>query len=119
MSSDLRVALRIQAEAGNSRREVNSLERDLRQAGKQGAKALADESNKAGAALNRTAQAGTASYKIIRQVMRESATQGSAVFRQDLQLTQAEFKKLESPAARLPETPSRSCRRRTAMASRR
>lgn len=94
MSSDLRVALRIQAEAGNSRREVNSLERDLRQAGKQGAKALADESNKAGAALNRTAQAGTASYKIIRQVMRESATQGSAVFRQDLQLTQAEFKKL-------------------------
>ncbi|WP_160286826.1 phage tail tape measure protein [Pseudomonas knackmussii] len=94
MSSDLRVALRIQTDSGNSRREVNALERDLRQAGKQGAKALADETNKAGAALNRTAQAGTASYKIIRQVMRDSATQGSAVFRQDLQLTQAEFKKL-------------------------
>ena len=40
MSSDLRVALRIQANSGNSRREVQALERDLRKAGKDGAKAL-------------------------------------------------------------------------------
>lgn len=94
MSSDLRVALRIQANAGNSRREIQSLERDLRKAGKEGAKALADEAGKAGSALNRTAQSGAASYRIVRQVMRDAATQGSGVLRQDLQKTQAELKQL-------------------------
>lgn len=94
MSSDLRVALRIQANAGNSRREIQSLERDLRKAGKEGAKALADEAGKAGSALSRTAQSGAASYRIVRQVMRDAATQGSGVLRQDLQKTQAELKQL-------------------------
>lgn len=44
MSSDLRVALRFQAHAGNSRREIEQINRDLRKAGKEGAKSLADES---------------------------------------------------------------------------
>lgn len=94
MSSDLRVALRIQANAGNSRREIQSLERDLRKAGKEGAKALADEAGKAGAVINKTAQAGAGSYRIMRQVMRDAATQGSGVLRQDIVKTQAELKQL-------------------------
>lgn len=94
MSSDLRVALRIQANSGNSRREVQALERDLRKAGKDGAKALGDEAGKAGVALTRTAQTGAASYRIVRQVMRDAASQGAGVFRQDVMKTQAELKQL-------------------------
>jgi len=94
MSSDLRVALRIQANAGNSRREIQALERDLRKAGKDGAKALADDSAKATGALTKTGQAGAASYKIIRQAMRDTATQGSAVFRQGVIQSQGELKQL-------------------------
>jgi hypothetical protein len=92
--SDLRVALRFQAHAGNTRREVQQLERDLRQAGKNGAKALSDEANKAGAVVNKTGREGAASYRIIRQVMREAATQGAGVLRQDVIKTQAELKQL-------------------------
>lgn len=94
MSSDLRVALRIQANAGNSRREIQALERDLRKAGKDGAKALADDSAKATDALAKTGRAGAASYKIIRQAMRDTATQGSAVFRQGVIQSQGELKQL-------------------------
>ncbi|WP_347505637.1 phage tail tape measure protein [Pseudomonas anguilliseptica] len=94
MSSDLRVALRIQANSGNSRREVQALERDLRKAGKDGAKALGDEAGKAGVARTRTAQTGAASYRIVRQVMRDAASQGAGVFRQDVMKTQAELKQL-------------------------
>lgn len=92
--SDLRVALRFQAHAGNTRREVQQLERDLRQAGKNGAKALSDEANKAGAVVNKTGREGAASYRIIRQVMREAATQGAGVLRQDVIKTQGELKQL-------------------------
>jgi hypothetical protein len=94
MSSDLRVALRIQANAGNSRREIQALERDLRKAGKDGAKALADDSNKATGALSKTGQVGAASYKIIRQAMRDTSTQGSNVFRQGVIQTQADLKQM-------------------------
>ncbi|VXC71813.1 Phage-related minor tail protein (modular protein) [Pseudomonas sp. 8Z] len=92
--SDLRVALRFQAHAGNTRREVQQLERDLRQAGKNGAKALSDEANKAGAVVNKAGREGAASYRIIRQAMREAATQGAGVLRQDVIKTQAELKQL-------------------------
>lgn len=92
MSSDLRVALRIQANSGSSRREVQAIERDLRNAGKNGAKALADESAKAGDALAKTGQSGAASYKIIRQAMREAATQGTNVFRQGVLQTKSDLK---------------------------
>lgn len=98
MSSDLRVALRINATSGNSRREIQAIERDLRQAGKNGAKALADESGKAGTALNKTGKEGAASFKIIRQAMREAATQGSNVFRQGVIQTQGELKQLGQAA---------------------
>lgn len=94
MSSDLRVALRIQATSGNSRREIQAIERDLRKAGKDGAKALADESGKATNAISKTGQAGAASYKIIRQAMREATTQGSGVFRQGVQQTTSDLKQL-------------------------
>lgn len=94
MSSDLRVALRINASSGNSRREVQALERDLRNAGKNGAKALADESGKAGTAITKVGKDGAASYKIIRQAMRDAATQGSNVFRQGVIQTQGELKQL-------------------------
>ncbi|QLJ12741.1 phage tail tape measure protein [Pseudomonas putida] len=94
MSSDLRVALRINATSGNSRREIQGIERDLRQAGKNGAKALADESGKAGTALNKAGKEGAASFKIIRQAMRDAATQGSNVFRHGVIQTQGELKQL-------------------------
>lgn len=94
MSSDLRVALRIQATSGNSRREIQAIERDLRKAGKDGAKALADESGKATNAITKTGQAGAASYKIIRQAMREATTQGSGVFRQGVLQTTSDLKQL-------------------------
>lgn len=94
MSSDLRVALRIEASSGNSRREVQALERDLRKAGKDGAKALADDSNKASGALSKTGQVGAASYKIIRQAMRDTSAQGSNVFRQGVIQTQADLKEM-------------------------
>lgn len=98
MSSDLRVALRINATSGNSRREIQAIERDLRQAGKNGAKALADESGKAGTALNRAGKEGAASFKIIRQAMRDAATQGSNVFRHGVIQTQGELKQLGQAA---------------------
>ena len=94
MSSDLRVALRFQANAGNARREIQAINQDLRKAGKEGAKALADEASKAGAAVSKTGREGAASYRIIRQVMRDAATQGAGVFRQDVIKTQAELKQL-------------------------
>jgi hypothetical protein len=94
MSSDLRVALRFQASSGNSRREIQALERDLRKAGKDGAKALADESTKATGAISKTGQAGAVSYRIIRQAMRDASTQGSGVFRQGVQRTTADLKQL-------------------------
>ncbi len=37
MSNDLRVALRIQAQSGTTRREIQAIERDLRKAGREGA----------------------------------------------------------------------------------
>ncbi|ASN72835.1 hypothetical protein 3F2_6 [uncultured Caudovirales phage] len=98
MSSDLRVALRINATSGNSRREIQAIERDLRQAGKNGAKALADESGKAGTALNKTGKEGAASFKIIRQAMRDAAAQGSNVFRHGVIQTQGELKQLGQAA---------------------
>ncbi len=94
MSSDLRVALRINATSGNSRREIQGIERDLRQAGKNGAKALADESGKAGTALNKAGKEGAASFKIVRQAMRDAAAQGSNVFRHGVIQTQGELKQL-------------------------
>ncbi|OIN43333.1 phage tail tape measure protein [Pseudomonas costantinii] len=76
MSSDLRVALRFQAHAGNSRREIAQLTGDLRKAGKDGAKSLADESWKASSAVTKVGQAGASSYKTIRSAMRETAKAG-------------------------------------------
>jgi len=91
MSSDLRVALRIQAHSGNSRREIEQLNRDLRKAGKEGAKSLADESWKAGAAISKVGQAGAASYQVIRNSMRETAKAGSQT-RLEINKTKDELK---------------------------
>ncbi|MCR4537318.1 phage tail tape measure protein [Pseudomonas sp. 18.1.10] len=76
MSSDLRVALRFEAHAGNSRREIAQLTGDLRKAGKDGAKSLADESWKASSAISKVGQVGANSYKTIRGAMRETAKAG-------------------------------------------
>ncbi|WP_448093547.1 phage tail tape measure protein [Pseudomonas lini] len=97
MSSDLRVALRIQAHSGNSRREIEQINRDLRKAGKEGAKSLADESWKAGTAITKVGQAGAASYKTIRNAMRETAKAGSDA-RIEVTKTSAELKAMANAA---------------------
>ncbi|MFJ3469049.1 phage tail tape measure protein [Pseudomonas sp. NPDC090201] len=91
--SDLRVALRIQANSGNSRREVQAIEQSLKKTARDGAKALGDEANRTGAALSRSAQTGAASYKIVRQAMRD-ATQGQGVFRQGVLQSTGELKSM-------------------------
>ncbi|SDZ39045.1 phage tail tape measure protein [Pseudomonas salomonii] len=97
MSSDLRVALRIQAHAGNSRREIEQVNRDLRKAGKEGAKSLADESWKASSAISKVGQVGANSYKTIRSAMRETAKAGSGT-RIEVSKTSAELKKMATTA---------------------
>ncbi|WP_338508476.1 phage tail tape measure protein [Pseudomonas poae] len=91
--SDLRVALRIQANAGNSRREIEQINRDLRKAGKEGAKSLADESWKASSAIGKVGQVGANSYKVIRAAMRETASAGSGT-RIEVSKTTAELKEM-------------------------
>lgn len=95
MSSDLRVALRIQATSGNSRREIEQVNRDLQKAGKVGAKSLADESWKASSAITKVGQVGANSYKIIRTAMRETAKAGSGT-RIEVSKTSAELKEMAS-----------------------
>lgn len=95
--SDLRVALRFQAHAGNSRREIEQINRDLRKAGKEGAKSLADESWKASSAITKVGQVGANSYKVIRAAMRETATAGSGT-RIEVSKTTAELKEMASAA---------------------
>lgn len=93
MSNDLRVALRIQAQSGTTRREIQAIERDLRKAGKEGAKALADGAKGAGDAMIQAGQQGAASYKILRQAMRDTA-QGQGIWRQGIIGTTGELKQL-------------------------
>lgn len=93
MSSDLRVALRIEAKAGDSRREIQALERDLRKAGKEGAKSLANESWKAGTAITKVGQAGAVSYQVIRNSMRETTKAGSQT-RLEVSKTKEELKQM-------------------------
>lgn len=95
--SDLRVALRFQAHAGNSRREIEQINRDLRKAGKDGAKSLADESWKASSAISKVGQVGANSYKVIRAAMRETATAGSGT-RIEVSKTTAELKDMANAA---------------------
>lgn len=95
--SDLRVALRFQAHAGNSRREIEQINRDLRKAGKEGAKSLADESWKASSAISKVGQVGANSYKVIRNAMRETAKAGSGT-RIEVSKTSAELKEMASAA---------------------
>ncbi len=95
--SDLRVALRFQAHAGNSRREIEQINRDLRKAGKEGAKSLADESWKASSAITKVGQVGANSYKVIRSAMRETAQAGSGT-RIEVSKTSAELKEMASAA---------------------
>lgn len=97
MSSDLRVALRFQAHAGNSRREIEQINRDLRKAGKEGARSLADESWKASSAITKVGQIGANSYKTIRSAMRETAKAGSGT-RIEVTKTSAELKEMASAA---------------------
>lgn len=97
MSSDLRVALRFQAHAGNSRREIEQINRDLRKAGKEGAKSLADESWKASTAITKVGQVGATSYKTIRSAMRETAKAGSGT-RIEVTKTSAELKEMATAA---------------------
>lgn len=97
MSSDLRVALRIQAHAGNSRREIEQVSRDLRRAGKDGAKALADESWKASKAITKVGQVGAASYLTIREAMRDTAKAGAST-RLEVGKTETEFKAMANAA---------------------
>lgn len=91
--SDLRVALRFQAHAGNSRREIEQINRDLRKAGKEGAKSLADESWKASTAISKVGQVGANSYRVVRNAMRETAQAGSGT-RIEVSKTSAELKAL-------------------------
>ncbi len=95
--SDLRVALRFQAHAGNSRREIEQINRDLRKAGKEGAKSLADESWKASSAITKVGQVGANSYKVIRNAMRETAKAGNGT-RIEVSKTSAELKEMASAA---------------------
>ncbi len=95
--SDLRVALRFQAHAGNSRREIEQINRDLRKAGKEGAKSLADESWKASSAIAKVGQVGANSYKVIRSAMRETAQAGSGT-RIEVSKTSAELKEMAASA---------------------
>lgn len=95
--SDLRVALRFQAHAGNSRREIEQINRDLRKAGKEGAKSLADESWKASSAISKVGQVGANSYKVIRSAMRETARAGSGT-RIEVSKTTAELKDMANAA---------------------
>lgn len=97
MSSDLRVALRFQAHAGNSRREIEQINRDLRKAGKEGARSLADESWKASSAITKVGQVGANSYKTIRSAMRETAKAGSGT-RIEVTKTSAELKEMATAA---------------------
>ena len=100
MASDLRVALRISADAGNSRREINQLNQDLRRAGKDGARSLANETQRATGATNALARQGAASYKVIRDGMRQAATQGSVPLRLEVTKTAAELKEMGETARR-------------------
>lgn len=95
--SDLRVALRFQAHAGNSRREIEQINRDLRKAGKEGAKSLADESWKASSAITKVGQVGANSYKVIRAAMRETATASSGT-RIEVSKTSVELKEMANAA---------------------
>ncbi|WP_448646793.1 phage tail tape measure protein [Pseudomonas mohnii] len=95
--SDLRVALRFQAHAGNSRREIEQINRDLRKAGKEGAKSLADESWKASSAITKVGQVGANSYKVIRAAMRETTQAGSGT-RIEVSKTSAELKEMATAA---------------------
>lgn len=95
--SDLRVALRFQAHAGNSRREIEQINRDLRKAGKEGAKSLADESWKASSAITKVGQVGASSYKTIRSAMRETAKAGSGT-RIEVSKTTTELKEMATAA---------------------
>ncbi|NNA50212.1 phage tail tape measure protein [Pseudomonas lactis] len=97
MSSDLRVALRFQAHAGNSRREIEQINRDLRKAGKEGARSLADESWRASSAITKVGQVGANSYKTIRSAMRETAKAGSGT-RIEVTKTSAELKEMATAA---------------------
>ena len=100
MSSDLRVALRISADAGSSRREINQVNQDLRRAGKDGARALTNETQRATGATNALARQGAASYKVIRDGMRQAATQGSVPLRLEVTKTAAELKEMGETARR-------------------
>ena len=100
MSSDLRVALRISADAGSSRREINQVNQDLRRAGKDGARALTNETQRATGATNALARQGAASYKVIRDGMRQAATQGSIPLRLEVTKTAAELKEMGETARR-------------------
>ncbi|WP_454842872.1 phage tail tape measure protein, partial [Pseudomonas hormoni] len=95
--SDLRVALRFQAHAGNSRREIEQINRDLRKAAKEGAKSLADESWKASSAITKVGQVGASSYKVIRNAMRETAQAGSGT-RIEVSKTSVELKEMATAA---------------------
>ncbi|WP_339429507.1 phage tail tape measure protein [Pseudomonas taetrolens] len=100
MASDLRVALRISADAGNSRREINQVNQDLRRAGKDGARSLANETQRVTGATNALARQGAASYKVLRDGMRQTATQGSAPLRLEVTKTAAELKEMSEVARR-------------------
>ncbi|WP_426101269.1 phage tail tape measure protein [Pseudomonas sp. PSPC3-3] len=99
MSADLRVALRIQANSGNSRREIAGLNRDLRLAGKEGARALATEGQKAQTSISGIGRAGVGSFKAIRQAMRDSTKSGRE-FRTEVIQTGAGLKDMGQAARR-------------------
>ncbi|MHB2082145.1 phage tail tape measure protein [Pseudomonas asiatica] len=96
--SDLRVALRIQAHAGDSRREIGQLNRDLHNAGKQGAKSLADESWKVSTAITRIGTSGAASYKVVREAVRDTAKE-SRTLAAESNKTSGEMRKVGATGA--------------------
>ncbi|MCY1395682.1 Phage-related minor tail protein [compost metagenome] len=83
MSSDLRVALRISAETGNSVGNIDRLNGALRDAGREGAKSLADHSWRAQGALVSAGKTGAASFKLTRDAMRQAAQDGAKPLREE------------------------------------
>ncbi|MGQ7818829.1 phage tail tape measure protein [Metapseudomonas furukawaii] len=83
MSSELRVAIRIAAQAGNSKREIQDLNSTLRAAGREGARSLADESWRAQGAMRGAGQAGAASFQLARTAIRQAASDGLRPLREE------------------------------------
>ncbi|MBG4226021.1 phage tail tape measure protein [Pseudomonas aeruginosa] len=100
MSSELRVAIRIAAHAGSSKREIQDINNTLRAAGREGARSLADESWRAQGAMRGAGQAGAASFQLARAAMRQAATDGLRPLREEASQASAAVKSVGTGSTR-------------------